>query len=251
VAHAGTWNPARCFLAVMVYPFSIFLRGKRPYYYVAFKNEEIGKYLPAISTGKTKEADAFKQAWAWYRGGIPRKGGPVDIKAASLRDTIRRADISPEDAKFIISDLKRRCLILSCVFSGAPDSVLLADFLIGFWDWEKSPYIYKKLSIEHSIHRNYVHGVIYDIKKYWTGFFPSVLLGELLPNYSERFIDYLSGIKKKKNEKTVFQYPQEWHYKSRFNSAALGLPQRKNRAGYYAGHCAFLKQIQGTPNPYI
>jgi integrase len=179
---------------VMVLPFSVFLRGNRPYYYVAFKNEETGRYLPAISTKKTTEAAAVKQAWVWFREGIPRKGGPLDIKAASLRDTIRHASISPSDAEFIISDLKRRGIILSCVFSGAPDSVLLADFLTEFWDWERSPYIHEKLRAEHSIHRNYVRGMAGDVKKYWVPFFPSVLLGEFLPSDIERFIEYLSSI---------------------------------------------------------
>jgi hypothetical protein len=38
--------------------FYIFYRTERHTYYVAFKNEETGRYLPAISTKKTKEADA-------------------------------------------------------------------------------------------------------------------------------------------------------------------------------------------------
>jgi len=138
-------------------PFSVFLRGSRPYYYVSFKNEETGKYLPAISTKKTTEAAAIKQAWVWFREGIPKKNGPLDIKRASLRDTIRQADITPDDAVFIIDDLRRRGLVLSCVFAGAPDSVGLADYLAEFWNWERSPYIREKLRAEHSIHRNYVN----------------------------------------------------------------------------------------------
>ncbi|MDR2941446.1 MAG: site-specific integrase [Treponema sp.] len=187
----------------MALPFSVFLRGNRPYYYVAFKNEETGRYLPAISTKKTKEADAVRQAWVWFRDGIPRKGDSLDIKTAYLRDTIRHSNISPSDAEFIISDLKHRGLILSCVFSGAHDSVRLADYLEEFWDWERSPYIREKLRTDHSIHRNYVHGVICDVKKYWLAFFPSVLLGELQPNDIERFIDYLSEIKTGKNKKPI------------------------------------------------
>jgi len=42
---------------VMLQPFSVFLRGNRPYYYVQFKNEETGGYIPAISTKKTNEKD--------------------------------------------------------------------------------------------------------------------------------------------------------------------------------------------------
>jgi len=176
-------------------PFSVFLRGKRPYYYVAFKNEETGCYLPAISTKKTKKDDAVRQAWVWYREGIPFKGGSLDLKARSLRDTIRHSSVSPSDAEFIISELKRRGFILSCVFAGAADAVRFADYLEEFWDFERSPYIREKLRAEHSIHRNYVTQMIYNIKKYWIPFFSSALLGELISSDIERFFDYLSGCK--------------------------------------------------------
>jgi hypothetical protein len=184
-------------------PFSLFLRAGRPNYYVAFKNEKTGRYLSAISTKKDNKNDATRQAWAWYRDGVPCRGGALDLKAVSLRDNIRKADISAADAEFIISDLKRRELILSCIFSGTPDSVRLSDFFREFWDWEHSSYIREKLRKEHSIHRNYVKGVVYDIKKYWISFFPSILLAELCSNDIEKFIDYLSGIKNVKNEKPI------------------------------------------------
>jgi integrase len=181
-------------------PFSVFLRGKRPYYYVAFKNEETGRYLPAISTKKTKKTDAERQAWVWYREGIPHKGGSLDLKARSLRDTIQHSAVSLSDAEFIISELKRRGFILSCVFAGAADAVLFADFLEEFWDFERSPYIREKLRAEHSIHRNYCRSMRGNVKKYWVPFFPSVLLGELLPDDIERFVEHLSGIRSDKNQ---------------------------------------------------
>jgi integrase len=180
---------------IMALPFSVFLRGNRPNYYVAFKNETTGRYLPAISTKKTKEVDAVRQAWVWYREGIPRRGVQLDLKIASLRDNIRQADISLADAEFIIQDMKRRGFVLSCVFAGASDAVRFSDYLLEFWDFERSPYIREKLRAEHSIHKNYVHGMIGNVKKYWIPFFHSALLGELSPNDIERFVDHLSDIK--------------------------------------------------------
>jgi len=176
----------------MKLPFSVFYRSARHTYYVAFKNVETGKFLPAISTKKTTEDAAVKQAWVWFREGIPRKG---DIKTCSLRDTIRHSEISLSDAEFIVNDLKRRGIVLACVFAGAPDSVSLADYLTEFWDWDRSPYIREKLRAEHSIHRNYVRGVNLDIKKYWIPFFPSALLGSVTANDIEKFIEHLSNIR--------------------------------------------------------
>ena len=176
-------------------PFSVFLRGSRPFYYVAFKNEETGKYLPAISTKKTTEKEAAKQAWVWYREGVPHKGVSLDLKAYSLQDSIHRASISPPDAEYIVDELKRRGLVVSCVFAGTPGSVLFTDFLAEFWDWDRSPYIREKLRAEHSIHRNYVTAMARVAKNYWAPFFPSELLGELLPGDLDRFVDHLSAIR--------------------------------------------------------
>ena len=181
-------------------PFSVFYRSARHTYYVAFKNEETGRYLPAISTKKTKEADAIRQAWVWFCEGIPCKGSTLDLKARSLRDTIRHSNISMSDAEFIIGELKRRGLVLSCIFTGATDAVRLADYLEEFWDFERSPYIREKLRAEHSIHRNYVHSMRGNVKKYWIPFFSSVLLGDILSGDIERFIEHLSVIRSGKDQ---------------------------------------------------
>jgi hypothetical protein len=55
------------------FPFSIFRRSRRRFFYVSFKNEKIGEYLPAIST--KQEAGAIKTAFEWLKDGIPRQGG--------------------------------------------------------------------------------------------------------------------------------------------------------------------------------
>jgi integrase len=211
----------------MFQPFSVFLRGSRPFYYVSFKNEETGLYLPAISTKKTTEKDAVRQAWIWFREGIPHNGGMLDLKTYSLRDSVHRASISPPDAAYIVDELKRRGLVLSCVFAGDPGSVSFADFLTEFWDWDRSPYIREKLRAEHSIHRNYVSAMARIVKNYWLPFFPSVLLGELSPGDLDRLIDHLSGIRYGKKDELVLSnvrkndimkagvVPLRWAYKKR------------------------------------
>jgi hypothetical protein len=113
----------------MVLPFSLFYRAERHTYYVVFKNKETGRYLSAISTKQKDYNNAVKQAWVWYRKGIPNKGGTLDIKTFSMRDAVHRSDISPADAEFIIGELMRRGLILFCAYAGASDSVRFVDFL--------------------------------------------------------------------------------------------------------------------------
>jgi integrase len=178
----------------MVLPFSVFSRAGRPYFYVAFKNEKTGGYLPAISTKKEIKEDAVRQAWVWYREGIPGKDGALDLKARALRDTIRHAAVSMADAEFIIGELRRRGLVKSCVFAGSPDSVPLHEYLEEFWNWDRSPYIQEKLRREHSIHRNYTQQMLRTVRQFWLPFFPSVLLGELLPRDIDRFVEYLASL---------------------------------------------------------
>jgi integrase len=98
------------------------------------------------------------------------------------------------DAEFIIGDLQRRGLVASCVFSDSPAAVRLVDFLGEFWDWDKSPYIQEKLRQEHSIHRRYVRQMQLTVQKHWFPFFSSTLIGELLPQDIDRFVNHLAGL---------------------------------------------------------
>jgi integrase len=184
-------------------PFSVFLRGDRPYYYVSFKNEKTGAYLPAISTKKADEDAAVRQAWAWYREGVPRKGGRLKIETLSLRDSIRRSDLTRADAEYIVDELKRRGHIASCIMAGSGGSARFSDFLEEFWDWERSPYVREKLRAEHSIHRNYVYKMSNNVKNYWLPFFGEKMLGELSPADIDRFVDGLSAARHGRENKPL------------------------------------------------
>jgi hypothetical protein len=95
----------------MVQPFSVFRRAGRPSYMAAFKNELTGKYLPAVSTRKEKYAYAVKQARAWYREGLPRKEGPVDVPADFIRNLLRDTPLTLHDAETLVRVLQDRGLV--------------------------------------------------------------------------------------------------------------------------------------------
>jgi hypothetical protein len=126
-------------------PFSVFRRAGRRFYYVAFKNEKTGEYLPAISTKQETESRAVSTAFQWLKDGIPRRGESVPLHKYSLRDMTREADISKADCEFICKELKRRGLLKSFVMSESKQSVDFAEYLLNFWDWEKSDYIRERL----------------------------------------------------------------------------------------------------------
>jgi integrase len=207
-------------------PFSVFLRGGRPYYYVSFKNEKTGGYLPAISTKKTSEADALRQAWAWYKDGVPRKGGDLNIETLSLRDYFRHANLTRADAEYIVGELKRRGHIASCVMAGSGGSARFTDFLEEFWDWERSQYVREKLRAEHSIHKNYTYIMASHARNYWFPFFGEKLLGDLSPADIDRFIDGLSCSRNGRENKPLTNasknmvimagtIPMRWAYRKR------------------------------------
>jgi integrase len=180
-------------MANLQLPFSVFRRAGRRYYYVSFKNEITGGYLPAISTKQEKEADAVQTAFQWFREGVPQRGGAVSLKKYTLRDMAKEADVTAADCEYICKELKRRGLLVSYVQSHSRAAVSLADFFTAFWDFEKSPYIKEKLRKNHGIHRNYCKGQFLDVTGYWLAFFKNYALGEMTRADIERFIDSLEN----------------------------------------------------------
>jgi integrase len=156
---------------------------------VAFKNELTGKYLPAVSTRKEKYADAVKQAWVWYREGIPRKEGPVDVPVDSIRKLLMDTPLTLRDAETLVRVLRDRGFVKSCVFAGNSGDVRLVDYLKEFWDWDKSPYVREKLRRQNSIHRRYVDESLGTVIKHWEPHFKGVLLGDIAKEHINSFAD--------------------------------------------------------------
>jgi integrase len=175
-------------------PFSVFKRAGRPCYLVAFKNEATGDYLPAISTRQRDEAEAVKTAFAWLRDGIPGSEGRTDVRQYSLRAMAKEADITKADAAFICKELSRRGFLKSYVLAESRQAVNLGEFLRGFWDFDRSPYVAEKLRKRHGIHRCYVKKQARDVEKYWIPFFSDKALGEIAWTDVYAFISHLEAL---------------------------------------------------------
>ena len=161
-------------------PFLIYRWAGRRFYYVEFRNPETGTSFPAVSTKKEAKAEAVEVAFGWLRDGIPgRNGATVTAREYGLRDMARRADVSPEDCEYICGELKRRGLLKSFVAAESRAAVPLADFLLDFWDWDRSAYVRERLRKAHGIHRPYVSEMRAAVAKYWVPLFPGKLLGEV------------------------------------------------------------------------
>ena len=176
-------------------PFSVFRRAGRRFYYVAFKNEKTGDYLPAISTKQETESKAVSVAFQWLKNGVPRQSETISLKKYSLRDMAREADISRADCEFICKELKRRGLLKSFVISESKQAISLTEFLLNFWDWEKSDYIRERLRKNHGLHRRYATEMKAAVSKYWIPLFSEKMLGETTRQDVEKLITYLETMK--------------------------------------------------------
>ncbi|MDR0640089.1 MAG: tyrosine-type recombinase/integrase [Spirochaetaceae bacterium] len=201
----------------MVQPFSVYRRVGRSAYLVAFKDEATGRYLPAVSTRKEKYADAVKQAWVWYREGIPRKEGPVSVPADSIRKLLRETSLTVRDVEMLVGVLRDRGFVKSCVFAGGPDGPLLADYLKEFWDWDNSPYVREKLRRQNSIHKSYVNESLRTIVKHWEPYFKDKRLGDVTKDDVNAFADSVAalpvGHQRKNKIMLVGCIPLRWAYR--------------------------------------
>jgi hypothetical protein len=115
-------------------PFSVFKRVSSRYYYVKFKNDETGEYLPAVSTKQESEVETIKIAFEWLKNGIPKSGETVSHKQYSLRDITKTSEVSKEDAAFICKELQRRGMLQTYVLPESKNAVEFTEFLKNFWD---------------------------------------------------------------------------------------------------------------------
>jgi integrase len=200
-------------------PFSVFKRADRPCYLVAFKNEETGEYLPAISTKQKTESEAVETAFIWLRNGIPCGKDRLNIKQYSLRNMAKSADVTKADAVFICKELQRRGFLKSYVMAESRQAVDFGEYLRGFWDYENSPYVRERLRKKHSLHRRYVKGQAGDVEKYWIPFLPGKVLGGVTWEDVDAFISRLEGLplspKRKNKIITAGAVPLKWAFHRR------------------------------------
>ena len=141
--HLNWWVSGMCMQGLGIMkrlPFSIFKRSNSRSYYVKFRNEETGMYLPAISTKQESESEAVKTAFDWLKNGIPRRSEPIPLKQYSLRNMAKATEVSKEDATFICKELQRRGLLKSVVLTDSKQDRDFAEFLTNFWNYDNSPY---------------------------------------------------------------------------------------------------------------
>lgn len=179
-------------------PFVLSKRKDSTFYYVRFKIES-GKYSTAISTKQTDKKQAEKTAWEWYRQGQierPRKSpGKIQKKIKSIDELLLQESIKNADNELLeiaISTAKKRGIIKAVIYAGSKSDIPAGQFLLDFWDWDKSKYIAEKLRKNHSIGKRHCSKQTSNIKNYWLPFLQDKTLGELTRQDIDSFIDLIA-----------------------------------------------------------
>jgi len=174
------------------YPFTVFKRSNRPYYFVSYKDAS-GKFLSPISTKKTNEKEAMQVAFAWLRDGIPKKKEALKVQDLSLIDVARRIK-SEAEVETLLFELKRLGWVKSFILKETPQAQDFVSFLTDFWEWETSPYIKEKLRKSHGIHKLHCKNQQQGITRFWKPFFTGRFLGDITAADIDGFITYMGNL---------------------------------------------------------
>ena len=168
----------------------LYKRSSSPYWSVRYKLED-GLYTSARSTKQKDRKQAEKVAVQWLISGEYRLTAE-ESKKKFLKDFIRKSDIDNEDLLYVVEELKRRNVVSKVIIKKTPEAVDALEFILNFWDWEKSPYVAEKLRQGHSIHLTHVINMNKFVRKYWEQFIKGKTLGEITRKDIEDMILYLS-----------------------------------------------------------
>jgi integrase len=171
------------------YPFTVFKRSNRPYYFVSYKDAS-GKFLSPVSTKMETEKEAIKVAFTWLRDGIPKKNEVLKVQDLSLIDVARKIKTDAE-IETLLYELKRLGWVKSFILKETPQAENLISFLTNFWDWDTSPYIKEKLRKSHGIHKLHCLKQKQGITMYWEPFFKDRFLGDISASDIDAFINYM------------------------------------------------------------
>jgi integrase len=183
------------------YPFTVFKRSNRPYYFVSFKDAN-GKFLSPISTKKATEKEAMQVAFTWLRDGIPKKNTAITINDLSLKNVARKINTDGE-MEILLSELKRLGKVKSFVMNNTVQAEDFISFLKTFWNWETSPYIKEKLRKSHGIHRMHCIRQAQAITRFWEPYFSGRYLGDITAMDIDGFINHIGDMEISPSRKNV------------------------------------------------
>jgi len=170
-------------------PFILSKRKSSPYYQVRFKNPDTKssiKYFSAKSTKETVKSKAIAKAWAMYN--------ETEIKKASTIEQLKTAELNDDEIKSMLDILSRRGILKSYTIKETESAISLIQFLIDFWDFEKSPYLKEKVRMNKHIGIGYIGESQRNIIAHWQPFFKDKCLGDITKRELKDFVSFLDTL---------------------------------------------------------
>lgn len=177
----------------MTRPYSIF-KNPSGIYYVQFRLPDGGRST-SKSTGSRSRLEAERIAMKWVvNGNIPTRINSKEEKSTSVDsldviNKLRTTIFSDSDIKSIIKVLKDRGYISSAIISKSPETRSMNDFLLEFWDFERSPYIKEKKLKGQSIHRSYCETMRSRVMIYWLPKIGNRMVGSITRDDVKKIFD--------------------------------------------------------------
>ena len=189
----------------MAEPFYLYIRRKGGNYYVQFRLED-GSLSNHKSTGTPNYNEARKLAMQWYSSGqIPERINSIsekhkmsELEKVQLIKQLKIYDFEYEDIQTIVDILVSRNFLVSGILKASPESRQAVDYLLEFWDYDKSPYREERAVLGKNLSYSYFETALGRVKKYWAPRLEGKLLGEITPDdisaiYSDNRIKELSS----------------------------------------------------------
>ena len=131
----------------MAEPYYLYTRRQGGNYYVQFRLED-GSLSNHKSTGTPNYNEARKLAMQWYSSGqIPERINSkeeklkmTEVDKIQLMKNLKTFDFEYDDIQNIVDILIERKYLVSGILKASPESRQAVDYLLEFWDFDKSPY---------------------------------------------------------------------------------------------------------------
>lgn len=175
------------------FPFILKKRADRKgVYYVSFKSPIDGKITSTRSTETTDKNRATQLAFEWYKSGVPEKTGDgrKSVDSLAVISAVRKDSLSDVALDELLREIERRTGDkIRRIPKNSKGAVNAYQFMLDFWDWEKSPYIKEKLRKSHRIGKPHVLRQQSSVRRFWKKILENKTLCEITKQDIWDFID--------------------------------------------------------------
>jgi hypothetical protein len=184
-----------------------------------------------LSTRKTNRDEALIVVYDCLKNGIPKKelskprAVTEEVTVTHVLDALKSIPLTSQDVSRIEAVLKEQGLILAVIQKNSFASQLIVDFLDKFWDYDRSPYVEKKLSHKKKITRGYVSLSHSRVGSYWKPYFEGCVLEGITRKNLKDFAVHIAKTNNRLSSHTlkhilrVGVYALKWAYANEYISS--------------------------------